>query len=138
MERTIEYLYKQYYNSQWKKHEAKTTMPRRRFLSFKLKEHYPELPMYLYIKPVLEGITPKDFNKYLLIIDEYNVGVILGEMFSMKNNLHIAPIGNNDLFYQKKSSLFANDYEYLFNGFSKYTKTYTESIEPIIIARKEQ
>jgi DNA repair photolyase len=58
--------------TQFDKYEKGTINPKLRFDSFKLQSKY-NIPMYLYIKPVLEHITIIDIGLYIQIIKQYNI-----------------------------------------------------------------
>ena len=112
--------------TQFQRYEKGTIDPKIRFDSFKLKSKY-NVPMYLYIKPVLEYITIKDIDLYIRVIRQYNINAIVGELFTTKKGL-LAPIAEGKLYYDNKN----NDYSYIVNKFSLYCDVYKHSIEPII------
>jgi len=120
--------------SYWEQYEKKTTNPKSRFLSFHISKD-KNIPMYLYIKPLLPSITIEDMKKYIEIIRKYNIDVILGKMFSPKESTKLAPIGNNNLFYSINNDIGIKEYHLLYNTFSQYTHVFTESIEPILKER---
>lgn len=111
--------------TQFKKYEKGTINPFLRFDSFKIQSKY-NIPMYLYIKPVLENITIKDIDLYIQIIKQYNIDAIVGELFTTKEGLP-APISECKLYYENNN----NDYDYIVNELSSYCNVYKYSIEPI-------
>lgn len=120
--------------SHWKEYEQKTCDPKNRFRSFEISK-LQNIPMYLYIKPVLPGITIKDLNKYIKIIEEYNINVIIGEMFTSTRSAIKAPIGNNRLFYDNSKDRNTQEFEILYNELSKYANVYYSSVDPICTRR---
>lgn len=121
--------------SYWTQYEEKTTNPKNRFLSFHIAQDR-NIPMFLYIKPLLPSVTIKDMEKYIKVIQKYKVDVILGKMFSTEKNTQLAPIGDNNLFYNIDNDSAIKEYHLLYNTFSKYTTVFGESIEPILEKRK--
>lgn len=121
--------------SHWQKYENKTTNPIKRFKSFDITSKY-NIPMYLYIKPMLPNITIKDSSQYIAIIKEYNINVILGEIFTTKkSDKKNAPIGNYKLFYDAKYNINTKEYQLLYNTLNKYSTVFSKSIEPILTYR---
>ncbi len=112
--------------TQYKKYENGTKEPKLRFKSFELKSIY-NIPMYLYIKPVLENITIVDIDLYIQVIEQYKIDTIVGDLFTNKG-LAYAPIGEKKLFYQNKK----NDNNFIKNKFSQYCNVYKYSVEPIL------
>ena len=122
--------------SHWKKYEQKTTKPEYRFKSFDI-TLLEQVPMYLYIKPVLPRVTIKDVEKYILIAKEYKIDIILGKMFNKEENNNLAPIGNNRLFYNVPTNQENDEYQFIYDSLIKHTNVYTESIEPINLTREK-
>lgn len=120
--------------SYWTQYESKTTNPKNRFLSFHIAQDR-NIPMFLYIKPLLPSITIKDMKKYIKVIQKYKVDIILGKMFSTEENTKLAPIGNNNLFYSIDNDIAIKEYHLLYNTFTQYTHVFSESIEPILHQR---
>lgn len=115
-------------------YEQKTTAPKHRFKSFDLKSTN-KIPMFLYIKPVLLGITVKDIDQYISIANQYNLDIILGEMFTTNENPILAPIGQSNLYLDSNEGRENEEYKYIFNSLSEHRKVYFTSIEPINILR---
>lgn len=121
--------------SNWDKYEEKTTKPYDRFLSFLLAKE-KKLNIYLYIKPVLKNITIQDIDNYVEIVKKYKIEIILGELFSLKIGVILAPIGENNLFYDENIDCNTEEYLALKNRFEQHTKVYRKSIEPILKKRR--
>lgn len=111
--------------TQFQKYEKGTIDPMLRFDSFKIQSKY-HIPMYLYIKPVLENITITDIDLYIQIIKQYNIDAIVGELFTTQEGV-IAPITEGKLYYENKN----RDYDSIVKELSLYCKIYRYSIEPI-------
>jgi len=107
--------------------EKGTTKPSLRFNSFKIKNKY-NIPMYLYLKPIIDKITIQDINKYINLIKKYNIEVIVGELFNKNGSLD-APIANGILKYDDNQS---DDMQKMCHILKKYTNVYKKSIEPIL------
>lgn len=116
--------------SKWSKIERGTDSPTTRFMSFKEAREF-DVPIYLYIKPVLGAITINDLGYYLDAISEHPItGVVVGKKFIKSDNLcdnHLAPIGNGDLMYCDDG----NECSQLLKTFSKYITTYEESVKAV-------
>jgi len=108
-------------------YEKGTSRPLLRFNSFKIKKKY-NIPMYLYLKPIIEKVTIRDIDFYLDLIKEYDIEVIVGKLFETSGK-NLAPISNGILKYSDKIN---RDYENIFNILKNYTKVYETSIEPIL------
>lgn len=123
--------------SHWKEYENKTTNPNNRFRSFGITSKY-NIPMYLYIKPILPRITIKDSSQYSIILKKYDINVILGDMFTTNtSNVKYAPIGENKLFYDALNNIDIKEYQLLYNTLRKYSTVFSKSIEPILEHRKK-
>lgn len=111
--------------SEWKKIEKNTTNPNKRFDSFNLTKKL-NIPVILYIKPVLYNITIKDVNKYVEIIKKYNIkNVIVGSIIKTNGTGEIAP-------FVKDNSLFTQPIEQekeIIKELSKVSNVYTKSID---------
>lgn len=108
-------------------YEKGTPNPSLRFNSFKIKEKY-NIPMFLYLKPIIEKITIQDISLYLDLIKKYNIEVIVGKLFETSGTT-LAPISNGILKYTNKKN---KDNENIFNILQKHTKVYETSMEPIL------
>ncbi|OHE02826.1 MAG: hypothetical protein A3K14_10155 [Sulfurimonas sp. RIFCSPLOWO2_12_FULL_36_74] len=111
--------------TQFQKYEKGTIDPMLRFDSFKIQSKY-HIPMYLYIKPILENITTTDIDLYIQIIEQYGIDAIAGELFTTKEGFP-APIAKGRLYYENNN----NDYDYIISRLSKYCKVFKHSVEPI-------
>ena len=111
--------------TQFQKYEKGTIDPMLRFDSFKMQSKY-HIPMYLYIKPVLENITITDIDLYIQTVKQYNIDAIVGELFTTEEGI-FAPISKGKLYYENKN----NDYDSIVKELSLYCKIYRYSIEPI-------
>ncbi|EGR0771080.1 radical SAM protein [Vibrio parahaemolyticus] len=114
----------------WNKIEKNTDSPIMRFNNFKLTKKLG-IPVYLYIKPVLESITIKDLDNYLNLIEERDIsGVVVGRKFvkdSQKNTNDYAPISNKALKYSNTNK----EVNLIYNTFNKKLPTFTESVQAI-------
>ncbi|MBY0157201.1 hypothetical protein H0178_15515 [Cytobacillus firmus] len=88
--------------SNWGTYEKGTVSPRLRFKSFEIKERLG-IPCYLYIKPVLKGVTVLDVEKYFDVMKSYGVDAIVGSIFATDSSDEEAPILPGKLFYGSKS-----------------------------------
>lgn len=118
----------------WQTVERGTDSPQIRFSSFEIIKKLG-IPTYLYLKPILKGVTIKDLDTYKNIVKEYAVsGVIVGSHF-ISNKVTIdnktAPIGGGIFRYN------SNDDEILISTeLKKVTQTYSESTQAIEFWRK--
>lgn len=84
----------------WEKIEKNTTKPYDRFKTFQL---FLELniPIVLYMKPVLQGITINDIDLYKNLINKYHIqDVVIGSIFSEQYSDETVHFSNkNQLFY---------------------------------------
>ena len=115
--------------SEWNKIEKNTTNPNKRFESFNLTKKL-NIPVILYIKPVLYNITIKDVNKYVEIIKKYNIkNVIVGSIIKTNGTGEVAP-------FVKDNSLFTQPIEQekeIIKELSKVSNVYTKSIDVLKI-----
>lgn len=116
--------------TKWMTVERGTDAPEERFKSFKSAKKL-DIPIYLYIKPVLKSVTINDLDKYLDLIEKHDInGVIVGKKFiktDNSSNHDVAPISNGMLMYCNN-----NDDEYkLFKAFSSKINTYDESLQAV-------
>jgi len=84
--------------SHWQRFERNTIPPYERFINFKLRT-LEGLGSYLYIKPVIKGITIQDVAAFSKIIHENSIDVVVGSMFVLDESgqRKIAPIGGGIL-----------------------------------------
>lgn len=82
-------------------YEEKTESVIRRFKSFELLSS--NIPVVLYIKPVLQNVTLKDIEFYKKYIEVYKIkDVVVGTMFTEKVNRETVHFSNDDkLFYNE-------------------------------------
>lgn len=80
----------------WEKFENKTTSPNERFKSFEIINKL-NIPVILYIKPVLNNITIKDIDKYIEVIKKYALkDVIVGSIIKTNGTGEVAPFVNDN------------------------------------------
>jgi DNA repair photolyase len=79
--------------SRWKEYERGTTAPIKRFESFSSCNQLG-LSSFLYIKPVLPGITIQDAYKYGEVMQKYNIPAIVGDRFEKDGSDTLSPISN--------------------------------------------
>ena len=80
--------------------EKGTDEPQKRFKSFEnLKDL--NIPLVLYLKPILENITYKDIDLYLKFIKKYDIkDVVIGSIFKKKESNETVPFSDKkELFY---------------------------------------
>ncbi len=96
-----------------------------RLKTFKLSET-TNIPIVLYIKPVLQNITINDIDLYKKYIEKYKIkDVVVGSIFSNDKSDETVHFSNkNDLFYNK-----SQDEEIIISELSKITNTYRRSSE---------
>lgn len=117
--------------SEWARYERGTTSPRKRFESFNLK-NLLNIPTFLYMKPVIDGVTIADVEKYLEVIRDWSVGVIVGDVFTITKSKNIAPVGEGRLYSQR-----GNDADYIAAKFEKVTSVWRRSVEVVDLLRTE-
>lgn len=110
--------------SAWDKFEKGTTEPLQRFKSFEINKEL-NIPVILYIKPVLLDITIKDINKYIEVIKKYNIkDVVVGSIIKTNGTGEVAP-------FVKDNSMHTQPIEQekdIIDSLSKVCKVYTKSI----------
>jgi DNA repair photolyase len=120
--------------SKWNTLERGTDAPEIRFKSFYAASAL-DIPIYLYIKPVIKHVTGSDLGCYLSVIKTHPVtGVVVGKKFIEKNetsNVLLAPISNGKLMYCNSEN---GDSE-LFERFSAHIETYKESLHVVRLWR---
>lgn len=110
------------------KHDSieKNTIPiTERFLNFELFKSL-NIPIVLYMKPVLKGITINDLELYEKYIEQYKIkDVVVGSLFTnnpSEETVHFS--SKNELFYTKNS-----DEDIIISKLSKITNVYKRSYE---------
>lgn len=90
--------------SDWSRIEPNTDCPQKRFKTFgNLKKL--GIPVILYMKPILQGITIKDVDSYKEFIKTYGIkDVVVGSIFTERENAETVHFSNdNKLFYNPVS-----------------------------------
>ena len=105
--------------------EKNTTPISNRFQNFSLFNSL-DIPVVLYMKPVLKGITINDLELYKKYIEKYNIkDVVIGSIFTnyiSEETVHFS--NKNELFYTKNS-----DEDMIISELSKITNVYKRSSE---------
>ena len=105
--------------------EKNTTPISNRFQNFSLFNSL-DIPVVLYMKPVLKGITINDLELYKKYIEKYNIkDVVVGSIFTnyiSEETVHFS--NKNELFYTKNS-----DEDMIISELSKITNVYKRSSE---------
>lgn len=86
------------------------------------------IPVVLYIKPFIEGITDEDTDLFLNILEESGIPVIIGGFLSTSRSLEIADVGEQKL-YEHAESIAYKRFVSSFSEKSLYYKHSTEIIE---------
>jgi len=111
--------------SNWRKYEDKTTKPEIRFKSFNIMKKL-NIPVILYLKPILYNVTINDVPLYINLIKKYNIkDVVIGSLFTKDGHGIKAP-------FENENNLFAtpiNQEEIIKETLSKYANVYARSIE---------
>lgn len=86
-----------------------------------------DIPAVLYIKPFLKGITACDVDKYIDIVQKYDISAVVGDYLSAerKENL-IADVGEGKLFESIQEN---GDMQYFINRLREYTCVYRHSVD---------
>lgn len=113
--------------SRWEEFEAGTIPPQERFMTF-YDAAKIEIPSYLYIKPVIEGITISDIDSFAQVMKQYNICSVIGKRFSSIKSERDAPIAKKILYYCQDN--FEDDY--IYKSLNEYGKVYRTSIAPIL------
>lgn len=82
-----------------RKLELRTAPPQERFKSFGA-AHEWGIPAYLYLKPVLPGVTINDLPGFLDVVRTWGVDAVVGDRFSSDGEGTVAPIGDGLLRYE--------------------------------------
>lgn len=110
--------------SEWQKFEKGTTNPIERFKSFEITKKL-NIPVALYIKPVLYNITIKDVNRYIKFIQQYNIkDVIVGSIIKTNGTGEAAPFVKDNSMHTQPIEQEKN----IINSLSKVSNIYTKSI----------
>lgn len=110
--------------SEYKNYESGTEQLEQRFKTFDLINY--NIPVVLYMKPVLQNITIKDISEYKkLIIDKSIANVVVGSLFTEeKSNEEVHFLDKNVLFYNE-----CDDEKQIIEYLNKDTKTWIRSSE---------
>lgn len=105
--------------------EKKTTSIEKRFENFSLYNKF-NIPIVLYMKPVLKNITIKDLNLYKEYIKKYNIkDVVVGSVFTNVKSLET-------IHFSKENKLFYNecdDEDIIISELMNLTNVYRRSSE---------
>ena len=90
--------------SQWELIERNTDSPTKRFETFKVSKKL-NIPIVLYMKPILQGITIQDIKLYQEVVKRYGIkDVVVGSIFKEKESEETVHFSNkNKLFYNPVS-----------------------------------
>lgn len=92
-----------------------------------------DIPIVLYIKPVLKGVTIKDLDLFKSFIINYKIkDVVIGTIFTLepsKETIHFSD--KNKLFYNE-----VDDEKILINELSKFTNVFTRSTQVMQFYKK--
>ena len=90
--------------AKWRAWEPGTAAPIERFTGFAAANEH-SIPAYLYIKPVIEGVTITDVEEYNSVIQKFNVDCVVGDMFTTVPSSLSAPIGNGVLYVKESDEV---------------------------------
>lgn len=109
--------------SDWSRIEPNTDSPQKRFKTFDNLKNL-DIPVVLYIKPILQDITIKDVDSYNEFIKTYGVkDVVVGSIFTERENVETVHFSNdNKLFYNPVS-----DEVSIMRNLMKFCRVYTRS-----------
>lgn len=120
--------------SNWREFEQDTIAPYERFNNFLLSK-LKGIGSYLYIKPVLKGITIQDIGLYTDVIQKYSISdVVVGSMFVPEfSSIDVkAPIGDGALAYE-----IVPEEDVIIDELSRYCKVHKNSTDIIKRILKE-
>lgn len=111
--------------SKWNKLEKGTTQPTERFKSFEVMERL-NIPVVLYIKPVLHDITINDVDQYIEIIKKYKISdVVVGSIIKTNGTGEVAPFVNDNSMHTQPIA----QEDYIRSRLLKVCNVYTKSIQ---------
>ncbi len=120
--------------SQYDNYEKGTEKLEKRFKNFDLIKN--NIPVVLYIKPVIENVTIKDVDLYKKLIEEKKISdVVIGSIFTEEENIESVHFSNDSkLFYNE-----CKDEEEIIKSLSKVARVFRRSSEVLKYykARKE-
>lgn len=110
--------------SEWIIHEKNTDEPKLRFKSFEILKNN-QIPVILYLKPVLKNITSKDIKLYIKIIKRYKIeDVVVGSIFNESKIGEKVPFSNIGLVYNEST-----DEQKIKEELINYCNIYTRSTQ---------
>ena len=110
--------------SEWQKIENRTTTPEERFKSFEITKKL-NIPVILYMKPILYNITIKDIDKYIELIKKYDIkDVVVGSIIKTNGTVEVAPFVNDNSMYTEP----IDQEKIIIELLSKICNVYTKSI----------
>jgi len=113
--------------SQWKKYEAGTTNPNLRFRYIDNISNWG-IVSYIYIKPVIEGVTIKDVNFYVDIAKEKKCDVVVGSIFNNDSaSGKLSPIPSVSGLYVNSS----RDEEEIVKSFEGVSRVFRSSVDAV-------
>lgn len=105
--------------------EDKTDDLDKRFKSFLISEKL-NIPVVLYIKPVIKGITIKDIDLFKEVINYYNIkDVVVGSMINNIGTGEVAPFINDNSMHADHIT----DEDIITNELSKISNVYKKSLD---------
>ena len=108
----------------WNKFEKGTTHPEERFKSFRVIKKL-NIPVILYIKPVLYNITINDVDDYIEVIKKYNIkDVVVGSIIKTNGTGEVAPFVKDNSMHTQPIVQEKN----IIDSLSKVCRVYTKSI----------
>ena len=108
----------------WDKFEKGTTHPEERFKSFQVIKKL-NIPVILYIKPVLYNITINDVDDYIEVIKKYNIkDVVVGSIIKTNGTGEVAPFVKDNSMHTQPIVQEKN----IIDSLSKICRVYTKSI----------
>lgn len=110
--------------SEWDKFEKGTTEPTERFKSFEISNKI-NIPVVLYIKPVLYNITLKDVDKYVEVIKKYDIkNVVVGSIIKTNGTGEVTPFVNDNSMHTEP----IEQEKTIIKSLSTVSNVYTKSI----------
>ncbi len=105
--------------------EVGADIPDKRIENFTLCKQFG-INCALYIKPYINGVTDKDVDKYIDIINQYSIPVVVGEMLSVEEKGKKALVGEKRLYEYKVDGM-----DSFVCQLKKVTRVYLHSTECI-------
>lgn len=95
-----------------------------RIFNFELCKRY-DIPVVLYIKPFLKGITDRDLDKYVGIVQKYQVPIVVGSYLSVDLKKSTQSDVGEGLLYEQGEEREINAF---IEQLEKYTRVYRHSV----------